>query len=479
MLQIMNNCFKKFTEQIGTVEDLEQCFRFGLEREALRVQADGKMSTQEHPAQFGEKTKNPHITTDYAENQLELITGVHTSPLAALQELEEITAWAQQAIPNELLWPFSMPPNIPDEDSVVIAKYPDYPEKEIYRNGLATRYGKIPQTVCGVHFNFSCTDTFWNLILPPEKNTQEEKNKQYMALARNFLRIRHMLVYAYGASPVVGNGYPHKEDLVGYCPISIRMSRYGYSNTKQRGFLASFNSVEEYAKDIRTACTTSHPDYEKIGLEKSGKALQLNTNILQLPSEYYAPVRVKPSSGSGVQEMDSLEENGIQRLEFRTLDTNPFEIHGICAEQLDIMFLLLLDCLCKESPLLYAEERSNMNTMQRRVALCGRKPGIYISCFHTEHTVEHICDEQAHQLQSIASWLDALQGNTQYTTSLHNYCTRVQTRDITAEKIMKRLSKTKFSHHDFGLSLAKEHHMQLLQETVSPALKTTLESYAQ
>ena len=51
--------------------------RFGLEREALRITKEGQLAKTDHPAVFGDRTKHPYITTDFAEAQVEMITGVH------------------------------------------------------------------------------------------------------------------------------------------------------------------------------------------------------------------------------------------------------------------------------------------------------------------------------------------------------------------------------------------------------------------
>src|SRR5712691_3288019 len=51
----------------------------GIEKESLRVRPDGTLATTPHAAPLGSALKHPHITTDFSESQLELITGVQTS----------------------------------------------------------------------------------------------------------------------------------------------------------------------------------------------------------------------------------------------------------------------------------------------------------------------------------------------------------------------------------------------------------------
>ena len=78
--------------------------RRGIEKESLRVQADGALATTPHPAPLGSALTHPLVTTDFSESQLELITSVHASAEACLRELTEIHQAVYRAIGPELLW---------------------------------------------------------------------------------------------------------------------------------------------------------------------------------------------------------------------------------------------------------------------------------------------------------------------------------------------------------------------------------------
>ena len=60
--------------------------RFGLEREALRVTADGRMAKTPHPF----PPDHPRIVRDFCENQTEINTGVSSSAVGAVEELERL-----------------------------------------------------------------------------------------------------------------------------------------------------------------------------------------------------------------------------------------------------------------------------------------------------------------------------------------------------------------------------------------------------
>src|SRR6202162_933719 len=75
--------------------------RRGIEKESLRAQPDGSLATTPHPARLGSALTHPHITTDFSESQVELISGVHPNADACLKELTEIHQVVYRAIGDE------------------------------------------------------------------------------------------------------------------------------------------------------------------------------------------------------------------------------------------------------------------------------------------------------------------------------------------------------------------------------------------
>jgi len=92
--------------------------RRGIEKESLRVRSDGALSQAPHPPALGSPLTHPHITTDFSEAQLELITGVHDSVDACLQELTWIHQVVYRHIGDEILWCASMPCNLPADNQI-------------------------------------------------------------------------------------------------------------------------------------------------------------------------------------------------------------------------------------------------------------------------------------------------------------------------------------------------------------------------
>ena len=90
----------------------------GIEKESLRVRPDGALALTPHPRALGSALKHPHITTDFSEALIELITGVHTGVEACLEEIKHIHQFVIRRIGDEILWGASMPCSLPDENAI-------------------------------------------------------------------------------------------------------------------------------------------------------------------------------------------------------------------------------------------------------------------------------------------------------------------------------------------------------------------------
>jgi len=178
----------------------------GLELESQRVTADGKLALTPHPSAFGSKTENPYITTDFSESQIEMVTPVFQTADEVYASLDAIRHEVERGIGDELLWSLSMPPRLPDEGLIPVARFDDTEvgrEKEEYRNRVAKRYGKKMQKISGVDYNFSFQDVLIDFLYKKTgraKDRDDFTNELYFTLTRNFLRYRWLLIYLFGAS---------------------------------------------------------------------------------------------------------------------------------------------------------------------------------------------------------------------------------------------------------------------------------------
>ena len=121
--------------------------------------------------------------------------------------MTDIHQFTYHNLGNEFLWVNSMPCILHGEDSISIANYGTSNVgrmKTIYRIGLAHRYGKLMQTISGIHFNFSIGNDFWRnwwTICGSTVPLRDFKSDGYFGLVRNVYRYGGLIPYLFGASP--------------------------------------------------------------------------------------------------------------------------------------------------------------------------------------------------------------------------------------------------------------------------------------
>ncbi|MGU7935750.1 bifunctional glutamate--cysteine ligase GshA/glutathione synthetase GshB [Streptococcus suis] len=288
---------------------------FGLERESLRINSDNRVAQTPHPEKLGSRSFHPYIQTDYSEPQLELITPVAHSTKEARRFLGAITDVAVRSMEKtEYLWPLSMPPVISEEEIQIAQLESDYEYQ--YRVGLGERYGKLVQSMSGIHYNFELGKDLTQQLFELSEETDfiAFKNTLYLKLAQNFLNYRWLLTYLYGASSLAEKEFLTTE--VG-CVRSIRNSKYGYVNSDDVHI--SFSSLQQYVADIEQAVQSGQLSAEK---------------------EFYSAVRLRGAKTS----RDYLSK-GISYLEFRSFDLNPYDPLAISQETLDTVHLFILSLL--------------------------------------------------------------------------------------------------------------------------------------
>ena len=368
-------------------------FNRGIEREALRVTPQGVLAQTPHAAGLGSALCNPKITTDYAEALLELITPVHNNISGCLEELDDIHrfVYSEIAKQDEMLWSSSMPCQLGKAADIQIAQYGHSniaKMKMVYREGLGYRYGKAMQAISGIHYNFSLGEKFWPSYQKALGDTQtltSFRTEQYFCLIRNFRRFVPLLVYLFGASPVVCRsflqGQPHHLEMLdehswgGQSATSLRMGDLGYQSAAQNALFVCYNNLENYVESLRQAITVPHPDYVDIGLkDPDGHYRQLNTALLQIENEFYSVIRPKRTTASGEAPINALRRGGVEYIEVRCMDINPFTPLGIDASTMRFLDLFLLFCLIEDSPDLSDEESIRSVKNLKTVVSQGRSP---------------------------------------------------------------------------------------------------------
>ena len=364
--------------------------RRGIEKESLRATADGRLALTPHPRALGSALTHPHITTDFSESQLELITGVHETIDACVGQLTEIHQVVYRNLGEEILWATSMPCGLPGDDEIPLAQYGRSNvarAKTVYRRGLSYRYGRRMQTISGIHYNFSLPDEAWPLLQRVQGragNPETFRDEAYFGLIRNFRRHTWLLLYLFGASPAVCGsfveGREHGLQPIGqgslYLPFatSLRMGPLGYQSDVQRSLAVSYNSLRSYAQSIRAALIEPYPPYEAIGVRVGDEYRQLSPTLLQIENEFYGTIRPKRTIRSGERPLHALAERGVEYVEVRCIDVDPFKPVGIDAAMMRFLDVFLLHCLLADSPPDSVAEIERLGRNQHLAAQRGRDP---------------------------------------------------------------------------------------------------------
>lgn len=315
--------FKQLLLHVNARPFIDQA-RFGIEREGQRVDLAGNLAKTDHPAIFGDRSYHPYIQTDFSETQTEMITPVTDSIPELFQYLAAVYDVTARSIPKEeMIWPLSMPPALPEKDEeIIIAKLKNF-EDVLYRRYLAKEYGKRKQMVSGIHFNFEFGDELLRTLFSHQEEFQdfsEFKTELYLKTARNFMRYRWMITYLFGASPMSEKNYFLDESHPQEPVRSIRNSALGYTN--HPNVKVSYASMKQYLADIERMIEEGKLSEEK---------------------EFYTPLRFR-----GGKKVADLAKTGVRYIELRNIDLNPYARLGINPEQVRFLQLFLMYMLWTE-----------------------------------------------------------------------------------------------------------------------------------
>ena len=478
----------KAIEKVGAGTALARMHR-GIEKESLRINPDGSISQASHPSALGSALTHPYITTDYSEALLELVTPVYDSVSDTLSYLDLLHRFVATNIGPEHLWVASMPCILHGEESIRIAQYGISNigrMKHVYRRGLAQRYGRTMQSIAGIHFNFSLDDEFWRYwkeINNTSTQLSDFKSTCYFSLLRNFYRVLWAILYLYGASPAVCKTFvsenDHALDDFGhgtlYLPYStsLRMGDMGYQSDVQSTIDIDLDNVDRYCKSLLDATQTLYPEYQALGLTKDKEYLQLNANVLQIENEYYAPVRPKRVARSGEKPTTALLERGVEYIEVRSIDLNPFSPSGIDDSGVRFLELLLIGCLFKDSPSLSKNEMSQIRSIQRQVVSDGRNPSTTISTSYGRN-IKDAGRALVAELQPIAQLLDN-SGETGYGEALSQQREKFGNSELTpSAQILKAMRDRDISFFQFGLEQSVKHQHYFQAKDIPPEDKVKL-----
>ena len=453
----------------------------GIERECLRVDENGHISQLPHPKSLGSALTHPYIKTDFSESQLELITPPLKGVKPLFEHLRNTHIFVGQRLGAEFLWPSSMPCFIEKGLPVPIAQYGTSniaKMKTIYREGLKNRYGSVMQTISGIHYNFSFSEEFWKALHKEEESTeslQEFKSRRYMELIRNYHEMGWVISYLFGASPALCKSFLsvqnidiEKTDLIPFDKkgtltmknaTSLRMSGLGYQNKEgQKDLEVCYNTLESYVSCLEKAIHTKDPHWSKIGLkDQDGNYLQLSENVLQIENEYYGIIR--PKRVGNKRPSLILKEKGIEYIELRNMDVNPFVSIGITEDQIRFLDVFVTYCLLK--PVKYFDPKDmdvNKNNTQK-VVTEGRDPNCTLQKEGHSILLTDWLKEIFHGCLELASFWD---------DDYEQTIKRLSQSKTFSERFMEEIKKSGFTFFGFSQALGQKHTKELQAQKLSP-----------
>ncbi len=445
----------------------------GIEKESLRTDANGLLAKTPHPAALGSALTMPYITTDFSEALLEFVTPAYGDYWQTQQVLMDLHLFAYRNLGDELLWVNSMPCRIGDADTVPLAHYGSSnvgTMKTVYRRGLGYRYGRLMQTIAGLHFNWSAAVDIWPQWRDADDKTadlDQFRSDRYLGLLRNFRRYGWLVLYLFGASPAVCRSFiddpaptmPELDSETLFEPYatSLRMSDLGYSNKAQAALDISLNSLDDYIAGLCRAITTPEPEYERLGVVVDGRYRQLNANILQIENEYYSTIRPKKVARSGERPTTALRRGGIDYVELRSIDLNALDPVGINHREAAFLELFLIYCLIRPSPYLDAAERRIVDSNHSRTARLGRDPGLMLNVDGNRALLVDHGERLFDDIATLAERLDT-DGSRDLTAIVAEQRRSLDDADLTpSARIVAELADSGQSFFEFGLNQAVRH----------------------
>jgi glutamate--cysteine ligase len=457
----------------------------GLEKESLRVTPAGTLAQTDHPHALGSALTHPHITTDYSEALLEFITEPFADVEPLLAQLDDIHRFTYQhlAADNERLWPASMPCTLGKDEEIPVARYGTSNSgkmKTVYRVGLGHRYGRSMQTIAGIHYNFSLPDDFWLALQQQtgnQQSLQDFKTERYFGLIRNFRRNFWLLIYLFGASPAVCSCFvkdrAHKlqpfpaADQTMYLPYatSLRMGDLGYQSDAQKSLVVNYNNLSDYLATLCGGITQSYPAYEQIGVTDTvGNYQQLNSSLLQIENEFYSSIRPKRTTGRGETALQALRLRGVEYVEVRCVDLNPYEPLGITKEQMQVMDAFLLYCLLSDSPQTDEREFYQGQENQKRIVNAGRDPALRLLRGEHEILMRDWAEEIIQGSMATAQLLDQAKGGTAHQQALEQQRAKIANPDLTpSARVLRDMTAAGQSFYEHTLALAEQQRAYFAQ----------------
>jgi glutamate--cysteine ligase len=251
------------------------------------------------------------------------------------------------------------------------------------------------------------------------------------------------------------------------------MGRLGYQSEAQASLIVSCNSLTSYAASLHEALTKPFPPYEKIGIRDGDAYRQLSTSLLQIENEFYSPIRPKRRIKPGERPLHALRERGVEYVEVRLMDLDPFNPVGINAQTMRFLDILLLYCLLEESPPDNPQELRAIGRNKILGAHEGRRPGLALERRGAKVTLIEWGKEVVSACEPIAEALDAARSGAAYRDSLESaHKALADSNSVPSSRVLHAMARNHGnSHVRFTLAESLAHRGTLVGMPLKPEVE--------
>ena len=240
---------------------------------------------------------------------------------------------------------------------------------------------------------------------------------------------------------------------------SLRMSDLGYNNNAQSGLNVCYNSLDNYISSMLDAISLPYAPYAALGThDASGQWQQLNTNLLQIENEFYSPIRPKRVANSGEKPVHALRERGVEYIEVRCLDIDPFVPLGIEPATARFLDSFLLYCAISDSPQLSDSECEHAANNFSLAVKRGREPGLMLNENGRERSLTEWGEALLDEIAGCAALFDQAQGGSVFAEALAIQRAKLKDSSLTpSARVLAAIAEQGDSFFRFALAQSQEH----------------------
>jgi glutamate--cysteine ligase len=210
-----------------------------------------------------------------------------------------------------------------------------------------------------------------------------------------------------------------------------------------------------------------------------GEWVQLNTNILQIENEYYSNIRPKRVTYTGERPIQALTSRGVQYVEVRCLDINPFLPVGIDLTEARFLDAFLLFCALEESPQLDNGECGQCTSNFLTVVKEGRRPGLELHRDGQPIALKTWATELITRIGQLAELLDRAHGGDAHANALQEQQAKVDDASLTpSAQVLARMTEHDESFVQFSLRQSRVHAERFREQPLSSERQQAFETLA-